>query len=334
MTTIDSKLNFCDTITKDILKYLECDYEDVYTTFHFYEISEGAKFTLRENGKLCIEPIQTYIFCNFNDIKYIIKSYHGGGRLLIIKKDEYSKYSKAIKKYLSDKQDKIYIIEKHKDFIENFINTDRYEKVGIDISRGLILSGPPGCGKTQIINYIKNKYSSAYYTDKDLTDFNRLCKTIEAPKHPTDEGYSVFGYKIANKPIELYDDINIRIFQEDYPNYNSMLSWLDNGKKKIRILSTNECTKRMSPAMRRPGRFNEVLIIGPPDKDERLKFFKDFDENLVDRTEGMTYAEMQYLKVCVLDADMNIDAGLKRFYLERSDTPKEAARVHGFSIGE
>ena len=105
----------------------------------------------------------------------------------------------------------------------------------------------------------------------------------------------------------------MKMFEESSPQYNYILPQFDNGSILVaRIFATNQKIDCISKAFLRPGRISDVLEITNPDREEREALFKDFPVSLVEETEGLSYAEIQYVKVCLIENDFDIDKGLKR----------------------
>lgn len=197
------------------------------------------------------------------------------------------------------------IPKKYINYIENFLNNEDYKKYGIFLNKGLILSGPPGNGKSKILDYIFRTYASRYVMNEELFNARYIPRSIDAEE----AGYR----KKIEYNIELLDDVDMRVFEESSPQYNSILPQFDNGSILVaRIFATNQKIDCISRAFLRPGRISDVLEITHPDREEREALFKDFPVNLVEETEGLSYAEIQYVKVCLIENDFDVDKGLKR----------------------
>lgn len=188
------------------------------------------------------------------------------------------------------------IPERHRLFIDAFIKVDKYEKYNIKLNKGLLLSGVPGNGKTQILRYIEVAYGAWFLNMKDfLDDFSMIQSS-------------------NSSDIECIDDIDLEIFNEKDPRSYTFLSLLDDGKgDQIRFFTTNKKIDKIPPAFLRPGRINEIYYIDNPTREDREDFFKDFPVNLTDDTDGFSYAKLQFLKMCIIDTDFDIDKAWKKF---------------------
>lgn len=272
-----------------ISNHLGCPPEDVryifpkIYTFHA-ELSDNVTKIFNEDG---------------GDV-YNDRIYYGLSKLgttSVVLRFSYDVYSQVSMSIFYAKKDSEALLSYKKPVVEkipkriserllNFLNNDEYQKYGIRLNRGLVLSGRPGNGKTKILRYIQslNPSESTYVTDTDL-----------------DKGF-------IDAKFQLFDDINMERFSPKHPAYNNMLSMFDSGDDpKIRVFATNEIVKDLSEAFLRPGRISEVIHIGDPILEDREVLFENFPVNLAAETEGMTYAEIQFLKICLIDSSFDVD---------------------------
>lgn len=215
------------------------------------------------------------------------------------------------------------IPQKYIDRIQEFLDVSKYKKYNIHLNKGLIISGPAGTGKSKLLEYIYNNYSSRYVTNEELI----------RNQYDSFAVINTYGHIPCEYAIELYDDIDMSIFEEGSPHYNNILPKFDSGKVlTARIFATNQSIDNISKAFMRPGRISDILEVANPDREEREALFEDFPVNLVDETEGLSYAEIQYLKTCLIDSDFDVDVGIKKSEQRisvRSKTNK-ANKIVGF----
>lgn len=185
-------------------------------------------------------------------------------------------------------------------------------------NRSFLFQGPPGTGKTTI----------AYQLAKSRSG-RALHLSI-----PLIEGY--FGTERINDVIEvlrpsviLLDDIHL-MGVGSKSDLLHMLEWVNEHPSlgTLLIATSNEISG-INRAMRRPGRFDEILIFGAPDKDERREvlelysklygcwdFLQEQDPDLIDRlvfySHGLTHAFMKDLAKSISSLrDMDSDSFLR-----------------------
>lgn len=159
-----------------------------------------------------------------------------------------------------------------------FKKLDVYKKFGIEVpKRGLLLYGPPGSGKTTIINKVSEIYASdnktaiiVWTTDKyDAYDVKEFIKT--------------FNYiKGVEKIILIVEDIGgVEIDQVKMKSDSSLLSLLDNQEKTFKIptlilATTNFPEVFLGNLTNRPQRFDDKIEVGYPPAEYRIKLLQFF----------------------------------------------------------
>jgi len=165
-----------------------------------------------------------------------------------------------------------------------------FERLGIDPPKGVLLHGPPGCGKTLIARAVANE-TDAYFTSISGPE-------IMAKYYGESEARlrSVFEDAQGNAPaIVFIDEIDAiapkreelggekQVEKRVVAQLLALLDGLESRGKVICIGATN-IPNVLDPALRRPGRFDRELTIPIPDKNARL-------EILQIHTRGMPLAE-------------------------------------------
>ena len=190
------------------------------------------------------------------------------------------------------------------------VQPDFFARHGIRPPRGIILCGPPGCGKTMIAkglssevnaNFIELNASAvfnAYYGESEKALRDVFAKARE--KTPAiiliDEIDTIGGARSATR-----GDLERRLVNTLLTEMDGLRS-LDN----VIVIATTNSPDSLDPALRRPGRFDYEITIGVPDRKGRLDILNKLtkhmalagDLNLPDiarRTHGFVGADLMLL---------------------------------------
>lgn len=174
-----------------------------------------------------------------------------------------------------------------------------YEMLGVPWKRGLLLTGPPGNGKSHVIRALLNRMTVPRLVVRNFGD-------------DTDDVQDCFDKVREMAPCVLVlEDIDSLIRKEIL---SAVLNSLDGAEplRGVLVLATTNHPEKLDPAIRnRPSRFDRVLEFGPPaSKERRLLLKKLFGRipcevrptasqltRLAKETEGFSFA---YLKELVI----------------------------------
>jgi len=152
-----------------------------------------------------------------------------------------------------------------------------FERLGIDPPKGVLLHGPPGCGKTLIARAVANE-TAAYFTHITGPE-------IMGKFYGESEGRlrSVFEEAKTNAPAILFiDEIDaIAPKREDMGGEKQverrvvaqLLALMDGleSRGEIIVIGATNIPNSLDPALRRPGRFDREIAISIPDQKGRLE---------------------------------------------------------------
>lgn len=201
--------------------------------------------------------------------------------------------------------------------IEPLHNPEEYHRYGVTIPNGMLLYGPPGCGKTFFAKHFAEEVG-----------FNFMCITPATLKsryvNATQENIAkMFKEAEENAPTVIFiDEMNELVPNRDDGNVhemsrsavNEMLAQMDRtGEKGIFIIGATNYPNMIDPAILRAGRLDKKYYIGVPDKKARMALFKlylekrpyDFGldyQQLADMTQNYVSADIQLI---VNDASRN-----------------------------
>ncbi|MDP2766356.1 MAG: AAA family ATPase, partial [Candidatus Methanoperedens sp.] len=187
-----------------------------------------------------------------------------------------------------------------------------FDRLGIDPPKGVLLHGPPGCGKTLIARAVVNE-TDAYFTHISGPE-------IMGKFYGESEGRlrDVFEEARANTPAILFiDEIDaIAPKREDMGGEKQverrvvaqLLALMDGleSRGQLIVIGATNIPNILDPALRRPGRFDREIAIGIPDRNGRKKILEihtrgmplaqDVDlEKLAEITHGFVGADLEAL---------------------------------------
>ncbi|MDR0985145.1 MAG: AAA family ATPase [Endomicrobium sp.] len=168
------------------------------------------------------------------------------------------------------------------------INSIKYTKNNIEIYKGILLMGPPGCGKTLIAKAIATECNLPFISVSG-SDFVEMFIGVGASRirslFKKAREYAYFNNKACIIFIDEIETIgrkrvifNRYISEEINGTQNQLLVEMD-GIKNINnnifvIAATNVDEKNLDTALLRAGRFDKKINIGLPNSDERKELFK------------------------------------------------------------
>lgn len=214
-------------------------------------------------------------------------------------------YSQKIRPLPSRPLNSIFVHDSVKDLIvdniSNVINNDSLERLGLPQTLGILLYGKPGTGKSSIITAVANEFKANIFYAKlhRDTDLSEIAETLQTL--PT----SVKSYPIF---LALEDIDSCPIFTERKDSDTEalkttplsealrMLDGQDMPPNTIIFATTNH-VDRLDPAVKRAGRFDLKIEIGPADREIATNMVKYIDEEqiaILDEIEfPITQAELQ-----------------------------------------
>lgn len=168
-----------------------------------------------------------------------------------------------------------------------------FERLGIDPPKGVLLHGPPGCGKTLLARAVANETDAAFFSVSGPEVIHKFYGESEAKlreifNQANQKAPSIIFIdeidSIAPKRENVLGDVEKRVVAQ-------LLALLDGMKDRgqIIVVAATNLPNLLDPALRRPGRFDREIVIGIPDSPARLQI-------LEIHTRGMPLAEDVDLK--------------------------------------
>ncbi len=210
----------------------------------------------------------------------------------------------------------------YNDVIRAITDKERFEKYGIPLLNGLLLYGPPGCGKTFIAQKFAEEvgYHFVMIKPSDLQS-----KWVNA----TQENISIlFKEAEKNAPTIIFVDELDAIVPSRENDLNQMhagpvnevLAQMSNcGERGIFVIAATNRPEKIDTAILRSGRIDKIIYLPPPDFDARKALFKIYLENRYSDL-GLDFDILANLTVNYVSSDIKLvidDASRKA---ERMDT--------------
>ena len=149
-----------------------------------------------------------------------------------------------------------------------------FARLGIEPHSGILLYGPPGCGKTLLAKVLANESEANMLPISGPEIMNKYYGETEAKlreifKEAKDNSPSIIFIDeidaIAPKREEVYGDVEKRVVAQ-------LLALMDGltDRGNVIVLGATNRPDSVDPALRRPGRFDREFEISVPNDDERL----------------------------------------------------------------
>jgi transitional endoplasmic reticulum ATPase len=168
-----------------------------------------------------------------------------------------------------------------------------FQRLGIEPPKGVLLHGPPGCGKTLLARAVANESEANFFSINGPEIMSKFYGESEARlreifQQAQQNSPSIIFIDeldaIAPKREEVTGEVERRVVAQ-------LLALMDglSGRGNVIVIGATNRPGALDPALRRPGRFDREIEIGVPDKQAR-------HEIMQIHTRGMPLAEEVDLK--------------------------------------
>lgn len=163
--------------------------------------------------------------------------------------------------------------------IKPLLHPELYKAYGKKVGGGILLYGPPGCGKTFIAKATAGQVNAKFISVglNDILDM--WIGNSEKNLH------EIFELSRKNSPCVLFiDEIDaLGASRSDMKQSNGRhlinqflqeLDGIDNTNEGVLIIGATNTPWNLDPAFRRPGRFDRIVFVPPPDLSTRETILK------------------------------------------------------------
>jgi transitional endoplasmic reticulum ATPase len=171
------------------------------------------------------------------------------------------------------------IVHKVREMIELPLrHPELFERLGIEAPKGVLLYGPPGCGKTLLAKAVANESGANFIsisgpevTSKWYGESEKRIRDLfdEAEKDAPSIIFIDEIDALAPKREEVTGEVERRMVSQ-------LLTCLDGMKKrgKVIVIAATNRVNSLDPALRRAGRFDREIEFPVPDREGRLEILK------------------------------------------------------------
>ena len=185
-----------------------------------------------------------------------------------------------------------------------------FERLGVESSKGVLLTGPPGTGKTLLARAVASETNSHFIPVNGPEVMSGIYGGSESNvrkifEEAEQKAPSIIFIdeidSIAPKRTEVQGEVEKRVVAELLARMDGLKS-----RGKVIVLAATNIPDVLDPALRRPGRFDKEIEIGVPDAKGRLEILqihtrgmplaKDVElKKIADSTHGFVGADLEAL---------------------------------------
>lgn len=163
-------------------------------------------------------------------------------------------------------------------------HSEQFENLGLYVPAGVLLCGPPGCGKTLLAKAIANEAGINFISVKGPELLNmyvgeseravRVCFERARNSAPCVIFFDELDALCPKRSDSREGGATMRVV-------NQMLTEMDGieGRKGVFLLAASNRPDIIDPAVLRPGRLDKILYVGLPSREERVDILRAITKN-------------------------------------------------------
>ena len=156
---------------------------------------------------------------------------------------------------------------------------EMYKAYGKETGGGILLYGPPGCGKTYLARATAGQINAGFLSVGISDVLNMWIGNSERNLH------ELFEQARYNKPSVLFfdevdalggrrSDMASGAGRQLINQFLAEMDGVDASNDGVLVLAATNAPWHVDPAFRRPGRFDQVLFVPPPDAEARSEILR------------------------------------------------------------
>lgn len=249
------------------------------------ERKKPLKFSLikdEQTQNIISKSLQADIENRFKTVKEFLKAINGEIEVQQLSSPENSLKSKQVKRQKGKGFDAIaglddLKMEMKRSVIDVLQNPKKAQRYGAKLPNGMVLYGPPGCGKTFFAKHFAEEVGFNFVLTTPSTLKSRYVNATQ------ENIAKMFEDAEKNAPTIIFiDEINELLPNRDSDSHemsksavNEMLAQMDRtGEKGIFIIGATNYPDKIDPAMLRSGRLEKKFYLPPPDSKLRKALFE------------------------------------------------------------
>ena len=165
-------------------------------------------------------------------------------------------------------------------------NPEVFSRLGIKPPKGILLYGPPGCGKTLLARAVATESEANFITIKGPEVFSKWVGESEKAirevfrkartASPSVVFFDEFDALVRRRGMGLGDSgVTERVISQLLTEMDGILTLED-----VVIIAATNRPDIIDPAVLRPGRFDRLIYVPEPDEKARLEIFKLYTKDM------------------------------------------------------
>ncbi|MFK7960618.1 MAG: AAA family ATPase [Phycisphaerales bacterium] len=158
-------------------------------------------------------------------------------------------------------------------------HAELFRSYGKSVGGGVLLYGPPGCGKTHLARATAGEVEASFISVgiSDVLDMyigqseKRLAGVFEQARRHTP---AVVFFDEVDALAASRADMRASAGRHLINEFLAQLDGMDHDNEGLLVLGATNAPWHLDPAFRRPGRFDRIIFVPPPDADGRAAILR------------------------------------------------------------